>query len=389
MRILFFTCRNIDKKGGENALIVGRHGAFFTEFGVETDIIFYHKDTSFYNNEFLVNGMNFIDCKKENAFEKIIELLQTKQYSDVVISGFYNNMVMKRLGAIKELYGFRVIIDIHGTIREVYECCSRDLFHLIGTRYIYLKKRAHLIYSLKKADCAFVVSDEAITETSSFSDGHKLKYMKTRCGSNTLIDTKMYLSTRKAMRIMLGISDKDVAYVYSGSKDRWQKFDATVELFEKISKSNCHTKFAFYMNMSNEDILTLKKRFGKDQVLVRWVSPDSLQNELLAFDVGIMLRDNITTNNVAFPNKFSDYVHAALGIVLPQYVCEPYRIASDYNLDLLTEFDLLDGLAMEKYKIKRENSLIEYVDLCNRVIQNELLFRTQVNREFKDYFVQN
>ena len=100
MKLLMITSRNIDQKGGENALIVGRHSLLYREFGVETDIIFYHKDSELTDS--LGDGMRFIPSKANGIFDTVSHLICTDAYQGIVISGFYNLKFNKHLWELKK-----------------------------------------------------------------------------------------------------------------------------------------------------------------------------------------------------------------------------------------------------------------------------------------------
>lgn len=384
MKLLMITSRNIDKKGGENALIVGRHMGFFHEYGIETDVLFYHKDNEL--NSQLGDGIHLLPSRRCELQKQIEDLIASKQYQGVVTSGFYDVAFNQFLSHLKEVYSFVIIVDIHATIREIYEYCIPDLYHYVGTRYLYLKKRFAFSKTLKIADFAFVVTDESIDETNSYCRRKKPQYIKVRCGCNERLDVLEYEQGRKALRDELNISDDTTAFVYSGSKSGWQKFEETVDLFEKIAQNNEDCAFAFYMDLSQEDKEMLYRRLGKDRVVVRWVKPEQMLRELAGYDIGMLLRDKLWTNKVAFPNKFSDYIHSGLALVMTDAICEPYRLANLYNIRILKNADLLkDGFCKDFIK-ERNLERVAYLDRCKTLIEKELLYGTQVREQGKKLY---
>ena len=376
MKLLMITSRNIDKKGGENALIVGRHAALYREYGVETDVVFFHKENS--QAEELGDGIRLLAVPEMDIWQATEALITSKHYQGVVISGFYSKKMNELLLRCRNETPFVIVVDIHATIREIYEYCIPDLYHRVGTRYLYLKRRNAFSQTLKITDYAFVVSDESVAETNSFCKKNKIQYMKIRCGCTETIDETKYLKDRQATRQELGVPDDAVAFVYSGSKDRWQKYTETVALFEKIAANNKKCRFAFYMNLSDEDKAVLNHRLGEDRVIVRWVKPDQMLRDLAGYDVGMLLRDKNWTNKVAFPNKFSDYIHSGLALVMTDAISEPYRIAKCCGLDVLDAREVEKKDFCEQYIAKRIEELPDYLARCKAVVDDELLYCRQV-----------
>lgn len=379
MKLLMITSRNIDKKGGENALIVGRHSAIYRKWGVETDVVFIHK--SYDQTESLGAGVTLLPTRRAEIFNTIKTLILSKAYQGIVISGFDSVKLNEMLVELKKETPFVIVVDIHATIREIYEYCIPDLYHILGTRYLYLKKKRAFNHTLKTVDYAFVVSDESVEETNSFCKKNHIQYMKVRCGCNASLDVEKYFADRQATRQELGIADDTLAFVYSGSKDRWQKYAETVALFEQIAANNDNCKFAFYMNLNDEDKAELARRLGEDRVIVRWVKPEQMLRDLAGYDVGMLMRDKVWTNKVAFPNKFSDYIHSGLALVMTDAIREPYRIAKAYELDVLSGKEMKENGFCETFMAKRIQALPQYIAQCKHAVDTELMYSNQVASE--------
>lgn len=377
MKLLLVTCRNIDKNGGENALIMGRHISLYNEYSVETDIIFFHKDTEVYG-DVSYPGINFIHCKKENIYQKLDALIESGEYQGIVVSGFYDKKFTEYIEDKKNKYHFIYIVDIHATIKEIYEYCIPDLYHILGTRYLYIKKKIRFIQTLKIVDFAFVVSDEEIREINHFLPNNNIKFVKIRCGCYNPVEIDKYFVYRKEQRKKMNISEDTLAFVYSGSKDRWQKFEDTIDLYKKIQLTGVKCKFAFYMNLDEASKKDLYSILGKENVIIRWVSPEEMKKELTAYDVGVMLRDYKWTNRVAFPNKFSDYIASGLNLVLSKAVVDPYKIAKEYNIRLFDPTDIRNEIL--KIQEIRQKKLVDYIKICQKLVDEELLYSKQVRK---------
>lgn len=379
MKLLLVTCRKIDQRGGENALIMGRQEALHKIYGVDTDIIFIHKDNENENSPY--PGIRFLKSRKDNIYNIIEKRIETKEYQGIISSGFYDKKFNEFVKHLKEKHSIIYITDIHATIREIYEYCIPDLYHLLGTRYLYLLKKMNFKDTIKVADFAFVVSDEEIKEVNSFCPENKMEFIKVCCGTYNELDKNNYFTTRRRMREKFGFEKKTLAFVYSGSTDRWQKFDETLELFNKIHNIYQDSKFAFYMNLDDESKKKVNTILGKDNVIVRWVNPDEMKRELTAFDCGALLRDDKWTNRVAFPNKFSDYIYSGLSLALSKSLRDPYKLAKRYDLEILDLDDL--ERSIQKLENLRINYLDDYIDRCEKLVHEELNYSIQVRERAK------
>lgn len=382
MKLLLVTSRKIDQKGGENALIMGRHLALYHQFGIETDIVFFQKDNNNKSNPY--QGIHFLEGKKDKIYQRLDELLASDEYSGVVCSGFYSKKFNDFIMSQKKKHSLIYIIDIHATIREIYEYCIPDLFHIVGTRYLYIKKKYNFIDTLKKADYAFVVSDEEITEVKRYYPKSTIKFVKIRCGCYLQMNLPQYFADRSAARRKFGFEDDTLAFVYSGSKDRWQKYEETVSLFEKIQKTGHKCKFALYMNLTDSEVKELEKKLGSKNVIVRWVNPEQMKKELTAFDCGVILRDNTWTNRVAFPNKFSDYIAGGLNMVLSSALVDPFKLAQEYEIPLFDPDDIENSIQI--LHETRTNGLTNYIKICQKMIDEKLLYDMQVKKEAKNLY---
>lgn len=381
MKLLMVTSRNIDKKGGENALIIGRQASLYKKYRVETDIIFFHKDTELCEKK-LCLGINFIQCRRENLYQKLEMLIDRGEYKGIIVSGFYDKKFTLFIRKKKKQDKFLYIVDVHATVKEIYEYCSPDLYHVLGTRYLYIRKKINFIRTLKLSDYAFVVSDEEIVEINNFLPSNKIKFIKVRCGCYTKLEKKNYFDVRIAQREKLNISEETLAFVYSGSRDRWQKYDETVLIYKKIQETGIKCKFAFYMNMDDQEKSNLYSILGAENVIVRWIAPEDMKKELTAYDVGMLLRDYKWTNRVAFPNKFSDYLAGGLSLALSSAVVEPYKIVKKYNLEL---FDISNiELSIKAIGELRKYKLNDYIEICSDIVSNELLYDKQVEDTCKE-----
>ena len=102
------------------------------------------------------------------------------------------------------------------------------------------------------------------------------------------------------------------SFVYAGSLVKWQSFDETVCLFNKIKKQIKNAS----LTIITSDIEEAKQRLlvaGLSDIEVKTVPYYELNNELSKYKYGFLLLENIILNNVATPTKMSSYL--ACGVI--------------------------------------------------------------------------
>lgn len=123
-------------------------------------------------------------------------------------------------------------------------------------------------------------------------------------------------STIQQARKNLGINSTDVVYVYSGSLSGWQSFDLLYKFIKPILSNNQNVKLLFISGVDN-NILKLQEEFG-NRVLCKKVLPDEVPALLLTGDYGLLIREQSTTNLVASPVKFAEYLACGLKIIISE-----------------------------------------------------------------------
>jgi glycosyltransferase involved in cell wall biosynthesis len=176
----------------------------------------------------------------------------------------------------------------------------------------------------------------------------------------TFVDTSQFKfseSLRQLYRDRLGASNRTVL-VYSGGGAAWQKLEGIISLFVNLKK-NVDSLFMLFLTQEPGII----KKIIKDQIQPRDVKiirapHGEVPGYLCAADVGILLRDNILTNNVASPIKFSEYMCSGLPCIISENIGDTAEIIcrghagivldSKRNLPAVNEFQKLLSLNREE-----------------------------------------
>jgi hypothetical protein len=109
-----------------------------------------------------------------------------------------------------------------------------------------------------------------------------------------------------------------VKVVYSGSTSGWQSFDKVVLLLEDLiqRQSNLHVLF---LTTANDAINKLIYKYP-EKISAKFVPHKDVSKELSYCDYGILIRDEKTTNKVASPVKFAEYLNAGLQVLISPHI---------------------------------------------------------------------
>lgn len=101
-------------------------------------------------------------------------------------------------------------------------------------------------------------------------------------------------------------------FVYAGSMSVWQCIDETLQIFGQIQKKI--TNATLTLLVKEYDIAQeLIKKYKLNNVIVKYVDLNILQNELRKYKYGFIIREDNIVNNVATPTKMNSYL--ASGII--------------------------------------------------------------------------
>ena len=114
----------------------------------------------------------------------------------------------------------------------------------------------------------------------------------------------------------LGINEKDIVLVYSGSTAPWQSFQLLEKIISPIMENQADLKILF-LSKENADISGFKSKY-KDKIIIRWLEHKDILSYLACCDYGILLREQSETNKVASPTKFAEYLYAGLPVLISE-----------------------------------------------------------------------
>lgn len=376
-KILFVTSRNILTSCGEIRLIKNRAEAFYNIYGIPTDFVALQKTTRIASKcKEVINAGGSLTCfpfsfgnpllflRSLKRLEKeVIGRVKSEEYSIVVLSGFCMNRLAKTIKLHSNVY---TIIDIHGA--------SED--SLLLAKYAPLHKRILLMLSyyigkfipdrsLLYANGCFVVT-KALEEyvRNKHIECKDLDFYRIPCATSmNKLSIEEYEAYRNEYRLKYDINPSEKVFIYSGGVSPWQCIDETIDVYRNLSK-RIQGKSRLIMLSYNINYIKGKIKEG-DNIICDSYRPDELTKALCAGDYAFFLRKNCITNNVAFPNKYLEYLLAGMYIISTPYVFESAEQIGKNKLGYLYDFDNVDGLVnyIENTPIERKYdvSLIENI----------------------------
>lgn len=125
----------------------------------------------------------------------------------------------------------------------------------------------------------------------------------------------------------LGINANDIVFVYSGMVAGWQSFEMIFSFMQPILQNSSSTKIVFF-SPTDAGIEKLQKIFP-DQVIRKHLSPDLVSKYLLLGDYGLLIREQSTTNKVASPVKFAEYLASGLKVIISENLGDYTRLSKE------------------------------------------------------------
>jgi hypothetical protein len=348
-KILFITSRNIVNTCGELRLIKGRTQALNEKWNIKTDFFaFVNKNKSKRKME----EIGFDSSLKTTYFNKyniikqfllfkneIIKKIENdKNIGLIIISGVFPMNIAKALK--KNFPHLKIVIDIHGANEELIEYKTNNKIKNAIRTVIYKYMQYYLDKTLKYVDGILVVSTalgDYISKT--FYESKNKKFYKIPCGSNSNgFSIEKYNELRSKWRKELDIND-EILFIYSGGISPWQSIDEVVEVYDYIIKNLKLKSKLLIMSQDYEKLKYLKN--NRQDIIIKGFKFEQVQDVLYSGDFAFLLRADTITNNVAFPNKFLEYIQSNMTIICSKFVYDLKDIVEDYQIGIL--YDKCDG----------------------------------------------
>lgn len=372
MRLLLISSRNIYNTNGEIRLIKNRANVLYEKYGIITDFICYHDNDVYKNAQEIINEkseFSLITYSKKNPFslflnrkhviKKAIELLSEKDYQSIIVSGEFALFVVKQLRSITKI---PFIYDIHGATDELIEFKGQGFVNNLYRKLVFRVLRRNEKKYIKEFDAAFVVTEELKHHVIRSFDAQKLKFFIVPCAKkfNTL-DYNIYLKNREIYRKKYNISNNTILFIYSGGISPWQCIDKTIEIFNEIVLCFPNSKLLLLSNDADGISTT------QSNIIIDSLPYDKVDETLCAGDYAFMIRDDLVTNHVAFPNKYCEYIASGMSIISSPYLKTIAKSIEDNSLGyVLKNNEDIDGLV---FFVKNNNKNVDF-KLRERILYN-------------------
>ena len=240
----------------------------------------------------------------------------------------------------------KIIMDFHGAQPEemIYENPN-----LPKSLYDYYEKHERL--SCRIADCIICQSDEMKRHLVSKynADGEKIAVFK--CGVNVSHFNIKSKEEKKSVRAELGIAENDIVFVYAGGITKWQKIDASLDIFKKYNLHNPASKFLILTRDNDKLNAILENEEWNDiksSIIVTSAPYEKVPRYLNAADIAYLIRDTVVLNAVASPTKLAEYLACGLPIITSSVArkwvnkdIEGAMVFSDEVSDTNSEIDIV------------------------------------------------
>jgi glycosyltransferase involved in cell wall biosynthesis len=157
------------------------------------------------------------------------------------------------------------------------------------------------------------------------------------------VDTRRFYydaAVREARRRELGLDGKFVV-CYCGAMSHWQRPDALAAAFAAIRAAMPDAHFLVVSPEAARLESELAARgVSPEDVTVRAVPHDEVSPHMMAADVALLLREDTSTNQVASPVKFAEYLRSGLPVILTPYIGDFGRLAAEEDVGAAVEFPI-------------------------------------------------
>lgn len=134
-------------------------------------------------------------------------------------------------------------------------------------------------------------------------------------------------------RVRRGFGPDDVVLAYAGSASGWQSFGLLDGLLRPLLAGQPRVKVLF-LCPPDPRIAALARDFPA-RVVTDWVAPAAVPTVLRSCDAALLLREDSTTNRVASPTKFAEYLACGLPVVISAHIGDFSALVRAHGLGIV------------------------------------------------------
>lgn len=391
-KILFITNRDVLTSCGALRLIKNRAESLYRDYGVSTDFCVLQRQTRIDSpkrekinagGQMWITGYSHMSILASyyKFYKNIHNVLLNEEYNAIIIS---QTALIINISKIRKLTNAPIFLDGHGASEDIYESSRGGSKMILAMRkFAYYIDKCFIRYYLNRIDGCFVVSTGLRKYYEEMTKNQNLKFFRAPCAVVDEITKINYEICRKEYRERFKIKEDEIAFVYSGGIEPWQSVEETIEIFKSIAgkiDQSCKMFIFSYEVELVKEMVANDSRFH-----VESFKAEELKKALCAMDFSFLIRKNTVTNNVAFPNKFLEYLLARLQVLSTPYVYDVAEQIKLYQVGYIYDFgDDITKLA-EYVRNNRGKNLDSKI--VSEII-NENSFKTRL-ATFVDYIKRN
>ena len=147
----------------------------------------------------------------------------------------------------------------------------------------------------------------------------------------------------------------EMKFVYVGSTSFWQKIESTIHLY-KIIESNIENTSLTVITKDKQAVSKLLTDNNIKNYKIKSLSQEEVLLDLVNYDFGFLLRDNILMNNVASPVKFIEYISRGVIPILSEGIGDYSSLVSEKKLGIIVKDNYMD--INELYEYYNNNKIL-------------------------------
>lgn len=226
---------------------------------------------------------------------------------------------------------------------------------------------------VKEAACRLAVSQELVNYWQERYGYNGSDHVVVPCTLGGAIVSLQPDEQRTAERLRRGYKPEDIVVVYSGSSAGWQSLELMEEYILPLMRAQPEVKLVLMLPPS-ANRSKVEAEFPQ-RVTRMWVKHQEVQQVLNACDYGWLVREASTTNKVASPVKYAEYLASGLHVIISPGLGDYSQTTADQNIGVVVDApgklalkpllseDRKRSHAYAKAHLTKENYLAQYKKL--------------------------